>query len=101
MVTPFDADGAVNEEAAARLMHHLVEHGSDGLVICGSTGEASTLTDEEQLRMIELAVTELSDTDATVVAGAGSNDTRHAVELTERATALGPDAILSVTPEYN
>ena len=56
MVTPFDADGRVDEEAAVRLMHHLVEHGSDGLVICGTTGEASTLTDEEHLGMIALAV---------------------------------------------
>jgi 4-hydroxy-tetrahydrodipicolinate synthase len=99
MVTPFDAQGRVNEDAATRLMHHLVEHGSDGVVICGSTGEASTLTDEEQLRMIELAVSELRGR-ATVVAGAGSNDTRHAVHLTERSSELGADAILSVTPYY-
>ena len=59
MVTPFDADGRVDEEAAVRLMHHLVDHGSDGLVICGTTGEASTLTDEEHLGMIELAVGEM------------------------------------------
>ena len=59
MVTPFDADGRVDEEAAVRLMHHLVEHGSDGLVVCGTTGEASTLTDEEHLGMIRLAVEEM------------------------------------------
>ncbi len=100
MVTPFDAQLRVNEEAAVTLMHHLVERGSDGLVICGTTGEASTLTDSEHLRMIELAVAELRG-QATVVAATGSNDTRHAVELTERATALGADAILSVTPYYN
>jgi 4-hydroxy-tetrahydrodipicolinate synthase len=100
MVTPFDAQGRVDEEAAVALIHHLVEHGSDGVVVCGTTGEAPTLTDDEQLRMIEVAVGELKGR-ATVVAGAGSNDTRHAVHLTERATELGADAMLSVTPYYN
>ncbi|MGI8580323.1 MAG: 4-hydroxy-tetrahydrodipicolinate synthase [Solirubrobacteraceae bacterium] len=99
MVTPFDASGRVDEASAARLMHHLVEHGSDGVVIAGSTGEAATLSDEEHLRMVELAVSELGGR-ASVVAGVGSNDTRHAVELTEKATQLGVDALLSVTPYY-
>ena len=85
MVTPFDAQGRVDEEAAVNLMHHLVDHGSDGLVVCGTTGEAATLTDEEHLRMVELAVREMRRA-ATIIAGAGSNDTRHAVHLTERAT---------------
>jgi 4-hydroxy-tetrahydrodipicolinate synthase len=100
MVTPFDADLCVDEEAAVALMHHLEGHGSDGLVICGTTGEASTLTDEEHLRMIELAVSEMRGR-CTIVAGVGSNDTRHAVHLTERATELGADALLSVNPYYN
>jgi len=100
MVTPFDADGGVDEQAAVRLMHHLVEHGSDGLVICGTTGEASTMTDEEHLGVIALAVQEMKGR-CTVVAGVGSNDTRHAVDLTERATELGADALLSVNPYYN
>jgi 4-hydroxy-tetrahydrodipicolinate synthase len=100
MVTPFDARERIDEEAAVALMRHLVDHGSDGLVICGTTGEASTLTDEEQLAMIELAVGELRGR-ATIIAGVGSNDTRHAVALTERATALRPDALLSVNPYYN
>jgi 4-hydroxy-tetrahydrodipicolinate synthase len=100
MVTPFGHDGSVDEEAAVRLMNHLVEHGSDGLVVCGTTGEVSTLTDEEQLALIELAVHEMRGR-CTIVAGVGSNDTRHAVELTERATALRPDALLSVNPYYN
>jgi 4-hydroxy-tetrahydrodipicolinate synthase len=100
MVTPFDAAGRVDEEAAVRLMHHLVEHGSDGLVICGTTGEGSTLDDEEHLGVIELAVGEMRGR-CTIVAGVGSNDTRHAVKLTERATELGPDALLSVNPYYN
>jgi 4-hydroxy-tetrahydrodipicolinate synthase len=100
MVTPFDADGRVDDEAAVRLMHHLVEHGSDGLVMCGTTGEASTMTDEEHLGVIALAVEEMKGR-CTVVAGVGSNDTRHAVHLTERATELGADALLSVNPYYN
>jgi 4-hydroxy-tetrahydrodipicolinate synthase len=100
MVTPFDAHGRVDEEAAVRLMNHLADHGSDGLVICGTTGEASTLTDDEQIALIELAVEEMRGK-CTVVAGVGSNDTRHAVHLTERATALRPDALLSVNPYYN
>ncbi len=100
MVTPFDAHGRVDEEAAVRLMHHLVEHGSDGLVLCGTTGEAPTLDDKEHLGMIRLAVQEMRGR-CTIVAGVGSNDTRHAVYLTERATELGADALLSVNPYYN
>ena len=100
MVTPFDDRGRVDEDAAVALMHHLIEHGSDGLVVCGTTGEAATLDDEEHLGVIELAVREMKGR-ATVVAGVGSNDTRHAVHLTERATAIGPDALLSVNPYYN
>lgn len=100
MVTPFGPDGRVDEEAAVRLMNHLVDHGSDGLVICGTTGEVSTLSDSEQLGLIELAVREMRGR-CTIVAGVGSNDTRHAVELTQRATELRPDALLSVNPYYN
>jgi 4-hydroxy-tetrahydrodipicolinate synthase len=100
MVTPFDADGNVDEEAAVALMHHLVEHGSDGLVICGTTGEASTLNDDEHLAFIRLAVEEMKGR-CTIVAGVGSNDTRHAVHMTERATEIGADALLHVNPYYN
>jgi 4-hydroxy-tetrahydrodipicolinate synthase len=100
MVTPFDERGAVDEDAAVRLMNHLVAHGCDGLVICGTTGEAATLTDAEQLGLIGLAVQEMRGR-CTIIAGVGSNDTRHAVELTERATELGADALLSVNPYYN
>jgi 4-hydroxy-tetrahydrodipicolinate synthase len=100
MVTPFDAAGRVDEDAAVALMHHLVEHGSDGLVVCGTTGEASTLDDEEHLGVIRLAVEEMKGR-CTIVAGVGSNDTRHAIHLTERATEIGPDALLSVNPYYN
>jgi 4-hydroxy-tetrahydrodipicolinate synthase len=100
MVTPFDAHLRVDEDAAVRLMEHLVAHGSDGLVICGTTGEAATLDDDEHLRVIELAVERMSGR-ATIVAGVGSNDTRHAIKLTERATELGVDGLLHVTPYYN
>jgi 4-hydroxy-tetrahydrodipicolinate synthase len=100
MVTPFDDRGRVDEDAAVRLMHHLVEHGSDGLVVCGTTGEATTMSDDEQLAVIALAVQEMRGR-CTIVAGVGSNDTRHAVHLTERATELRPDALLSVNPYYN
>jgi 4-hydroxy-tetrahydrodipicolinate synthase len=100
MVTPFDAQLRVDEEATVRLMRHLVAHGSDGLVVCGTTGEAATLSDEEHLGVIELAVREMGG-QCTIVAGVGSNDTRHAIHLTERATALGADAMLHVTPYYN
>jgi 4-hydroxy-tetrahydrodipicolinate synthase len=98
MVTPFDRDGALNEGAAVRLMHHLLENGSDGLVLAGSTGEGATLTDEEKLRLWELGVSESGD--APVIAGTGTYDTRHTVELTEAATAIGVDAMLVVTPYY-
>jgi 4-hydroxy-tetrahydrodipicolinate synthase len=100
MVTPFDERGRVDEEAAVTLMHHLVDHGSDGLVVCGTTGESATLDDDEHLGMIALAAREMRGR-CTVVAGVGSNDTRHAVKLTERATAIGVDALLSVNPYYN
>jgi 4-hydroxy-tetrahydrodipicolinate synthase len=100
IVTPFDAQLRVDEEAFVALMHHLAAHGSDGFVVAATTGEAATLTDDEQLALIELAIAE-RPAGKTVVAGAGTNDTRHAVLLTERASALGPDAIISVTPYYN
>ncbi len=100
MVTPFDEDSRVDEQAFVALMHHLGENGSDGFVVAGTTGEASTMTDEEHLRLIELAIAERPQ-GKTVIAGTGTNDTREAVFLTERATALGVDATLVVTPYYN
>ena len=99
MVTPFDAHGRVNEDAAVRLMHHLLENGSDGIVVAGTTGEGATLTDEEKLRLFDLAVTECGD--ALVIAGTGSNDTAHSVHLTAKASEIGVDAVLAVTPYYN
>jgi 4-hydroxy-tetrahydrodipicolinate synthase len=99
MVTPFDADGAVDEGSAVRLMQHLADHGSDGVVVAGTTGEAAMLSDEEHARLIRLAVEQMGDR-LSITAGCSSNDTRHAVHLTEQATAAGADAILSVTPYY-
>jgi len=100
IATPFDDDLNVDEEAFVALLEHVCAHGSDGVVACGTTGEATTLSDEEHLRVVELAVRH-APAGKTIVAGTGSNDTRHAVELTERATELGVDATLSVTPYYN
>jgi 4-hydroxy-tetrahydrodipicolinate synthase len=98
-VTPFHGDGSVNEEAFVRLLGWLRENGSDGVVVAGTTGEASTLSDAEKERLFELAVSEGGD--LFVVAGTGSNDTAHTVHLTERATEIGVDAVLAVTPYYN
>ena len=100
IVTPFTADGAVDEPAFVDLLRHLCTTGSDGVVVCGTTGEAPTLSIEEHMQLVELACAERPP-GATIVASTGSNDTRHAVEMTERATAAGADAMLSVTPYYN
>src|ERR1700761_9550818 len=103
MVTPFDASGNVDEGAGVGLLHHLMENGSDGVVVCGTTGEASTLDDGEHLAFIELMIGEMRRAfpHGTVIAGVGSNDTRHAVKLTEAATEMRPDGLLSVNPYYN
>jgi 4-hydroxy-tetrahydrodipicolinate synthase len=100
IVTPFDDSGRIDEDAFVALMAHLARNGSDGFVVGGTTGEASTMTDEEHLGLIGLAARERPP-GTTIVAGTGTNDTRHAVFLTERATELGADAQLSVTPYYN
>jgi 4-hydroxy-tetrahydrodipicolinate synthase len=99
MVTPFDDEGGFSEERSVALMRHLLEHGSDGLVLAATTGEGPTLTDEEKARLWELGVAEAGD--ALVVAGTGTYDTRHSVELTERASTVGVDAVLVVAPYYN
>jgi 4-hydroxy-tetrahydrodipicolinate synthase len=100
IITPFAENGSVDEDAFVSLLHYLAEHGSDGFVVCGTTGEAATLADDEHLRVIELAVQERPK-GVTIIGGTGSNDTRHAVHMTERATTIGVDATLSVTPYYN
>ena len=100
IVTPFDDRGRIDETAFLALFRHLVANGSEGVVVCATTGEAPTLSDEEHLRLVELACTERPG-GATVIASTGSNNTAHACEMTERATQLGADGILSVTPYYN
>lgn len=99
MVTPFTDDGALDLEAAAELATYLVTHGNDGVIVAGTTGESATLTHDEQIALVEAVRAAIPD--HHLVAGAGSNDTRAAVELTERATAAGADGILQVTPYYN
>jgi len=100
IVTPFREDGAVDIDAFQRLARHLVEHGSDGIVVAGTTGESPTLTDVERITLVRAAVEALDGT-ATVVAGTGTNDTAHSAEMTEQAHAAGADAFLIVTPYYN
>lgn len=100
MVTPFDADLAVDHAKLATLADHLLTHGSDGLVVAGTTGESPTLSDAEKTAMFR-TVLEAAGGRGTVVAGTGSNDTRHSVELTREAERCGVDAVLVVTPYYN
>jgi 4-hydroxy-tetrahydrodipicolinate synthase len=100
MVTPFRPDGSVNEDGAVALGRHLLAHGSDGLVVCGTTGESPTLSDDEMVALVGTMVEELGD-EALIAAGAGSNDTRHACHLAEEMAATGAHALLSVTGYYN
>ncbi len=100
MVTPFKDDGSVDLDAFRALARHLVENGSDGLVVTGTTGETPTLSDDERFALYSAALDEVGDR-ATVVAGTGTNSTQHSVHLTERAHQLGVDAFLIVTPYYN
>jgi 4-hydroxy-tetrahydrodipicolinate synthase len=99
-VTPFDADGAVSLPKFRELAVYLVDNGSDGLVVTGTTGESPTLTDDERFELYAAAVETVGDR-ATVVAGTGTYDTRHSVHLTEKAHELGVDGFLVVTPYYN
>ena len=99
-VTPFRADGAVDLERFRELATFLVENGSDGIVVCGTTGESPTLSDAEKLDLFRAAVDAVGDR-ATVIAGTGTYDTAHSAALTREATELGVDGILVVTPYYN
>jgi 4-hydroxy-tetrahydrodipicolinate synthase len=100
VVTPFDASGAVDYEGFRALAAHLVENGSDGLVVAGTTGESPTLSDDERIELIAAAVDAIGDR-ATVVAGTGTYSTAHSIHLTERAHEAGADGFLVVTPYYN
>jgi 4-hydroxy-tetrahydrodipicolinate synthase len=100
IVTPFDDAANVDDDAFVSLLHHLAANGSDGFVIAGSTGEGSTLDDDEHLALVELAVRE-KPAGTTIIANTGSNDTRHALHLTEKATELGVDGTLQAVGYYN
>jgi 4-hydroxy-tetrahydrodipicolinate synthase len=100
MVTPFTASGDLDLDAAQRLAAHLVDAGNDGLVVSGTTGESPTTTDSEKERLVRAVVEAVGDR-ARVVAGAGSNDTHHTLELARAAEKAGAHALLLVTPYYN
>lgn len=101
MVTPFDRDGSVDVDAFRRLCAHLVENGSDGVVVAGTTGESPTLSDEERLELFAAAVEIVHERGGTVIAGTGTYSTEHSVHLTREANALGVDGFLVVTPYYS
>lgn len=100
MVTPFTDDGVVDYRKAAELAEHLVDNGCDGLVVTGTTGETSTLTDDENVGMFR-AVKEAVGDRAVIIAGTGTNDTAHSIQLSRRAEEVGVDGLLIVTPYYN
>jgi len=100
MATPFEENGAVDEAAALKLATYLLEHGSHGLVISGSTGEAPTLTDEEALVLLAAIRKEVGE-ETLLICGTGTNYTQHSIELTKGALEAGADAALIVTPYYN
>src|SRR5215204_2711616 len=100
MVTPFAEDRSLDEGAVRKLARHLIEHGSNGLVLAGTTGESPTLDDEEKLALLRAVRDELGQ-DVLLIAGTGSNDTRHSEHLSAAAADAGADAVLAVTPYYN
>jgi 4-hydroxy-tetrahydrodipicolinate synthase len=101
MVTPFTQDGEVDHGKAWDLARHLVANGTDTLVVAGTTGESPTLTEQEKLALFKTVVDAVSEKQAKVIAGTGSYDTRHSVEMTEKAGELGVDGVLAVTPYYS
>jgi len=100
MATPFDEGGRVDHDAARRLAAHLLEHGSHGLVVAGTSGECPTLTDGEEIELLQAVRAEVGD-EALLICGTGTNDTRHSCELTKMAAEAGADASLVVCPYYN
>jgi 4-hydroxy-tetrahydrodipicolinate synthase len=100
MATPFAEDGSVDLDAARRLASYLVEHGSHGLVVAGTTGECPTLTDAEEIELLRAVREEVGD-DVLLICGTGTNDTRHSCELTKKAADAGADGSLVVAPYYN
>ena len=100
IITPMNADGSINYEKLGELIDTQIENSTDAIVICGTTGEASTMTDDEHLECIRFAVKHTAGR-VPVIAGTGSNDTRYAIELSKEAQAAGVDGLLLVTPYYN
>ena len=100
MVTPFKQDGSIDFAGVERLAHHLVDNGHDGIVVNGTTGEAPTTTDEEKDEIIKIVIAAVGDR-ATIVAGAGNNETAHSIELAKRHAKAGAHALMVVTPYYN
>lgn len=101
MVTPFDEAGSVDHQKAWDLARHLAEHGTDTLVVAGTTGESPTLDDSEKLALFKTVIDAVSGKKTKVVAGTGTYDTAHSVVMTEKAADLGADGVLAVTPYYN
>lgn len=100
IITPMNADGTINYDVLGEMIDSQIENGTDAIVICGTTGEASTMTDDEHLECIRFAV-ERTAKRVPVIAGTGSNDTAYAVKLSKEAEEVGADALLVVTPYYN
>ncbi|GDX40121.1 4-hydroxy-tetrahydrodipicolinate synthase [Armatimonadota bacterium] len=100
MVTPFHADGSINDAGVIKLVNHLLETGSDGIVVCGTTGESPTLSHSEKLHLFRL-VKQTAGKRGTVLAGTGGNDTAASIELTKEAAEIGVDGALLVVPPYN
>lgn len=100
IITPFNEDGSINFEGLGTNIDYQIENGTDAIIICGTTGEASTMTEAEHLECIRYAV-ERTAKRVPVIAGTGSNDTRTAIELSQEAEKLGADGLLLVTPYYN
>ena len=100
IVTPMNADGSINYDVFADIIEEQINGGTDAIVVCGTTGEASTMTDEEHIEAIRFTVEKVNKR-IPVIAGTGSNDTGYAIELSKQAEAVGADALLQVTPYYN
>ena len=100
IITPMNADGSINYDEFGRIIDNQIENGTDAIIVCGTTGEASTMTDEEHIEAIRFTVDRVAKR-IPVIAGTGSNDTSYAIELSKQAEAVGADALLQVTPYYN
>lgn len=100
IITPFNEDGSINYERLGEMIDYQIENGTDAIIICGTTGEASTMSDEEHLECIRFAVKKAAKR-VPVIAGTGSNDTAYAIKLSKEAEEIGADGLLLVTPYYN